>query len=95
MPAAGSVLLIYWAAVSVLSAAVTAIDKWKARHHRRRIRERTLFLLAAIGGALSMLLTMLLVRHKTRKARFMVGIPLLMLCHLLLIAALVWFGVLS
>jgi uncharacterized membrane protein YsdA (DUF1294 family) len=57
---------------------VTAWDKRCARRREWRVPENTLFFIAFVGGAAAMLLTMLLVRHKTRHARFMVGLPLVL-----------------
>ena len=57
------------------AAAVTALDKSRAKRHLWRVPERTLLLLAALGGSPAMLLTMLLIRHKTRRPKFMAGIP--------------------
>lgn len=71
--------LIYFAAVSVGSVLITVLDKIAARRHAWRIPERTLLLLGALGGAPAMLLTMLLIRHKTRHLKFMLGLPLLIL----------------
>ncbi len=71
--------LIYSAAVSVGSVLITVLDKIAARRHAWRIPERTLLLLGALGGAPAMLLTMLLIRHKTRHLKFMLGLPLLIL----------------
>ena len=42
---------------------------------RLRVPEGRLLLLSALGGSVAMLLTMLLIRHKTKKTKFMVGIP--------------------
>ena len=71
--------LIYFAAVSVGSVLITVLDKIAARRRAWRIPERTLLLLGALGGAPAMLLTMLLIRHKTRHLKFMLGLPLLIL----------------
>ncbi len=71
--------LIYFAAVSVGSVLITVLDKIAAWRHAWRIPERTLLLLGALGGAPAMLLTMLLIRHKTRHLKFMLGLPLLIL----------------
>jgi uncharacterized membrane protein YsdA (DUF1294 family) len=41
------------------------------------VRERTLFILSALGGCVAMYLTMLFIRHKTMHKRFMIGLPLI------------------
>lgn len=69
--------LIYLIAISLVSCAVTASDKRRAEKNRRRIPEKTLFLLAAAGGSAAMLLTMNIIRHKTKHKRFMIGLPLI------------------
>ena len=69
----------YLAAVSLLSVIVAVADKIKARRGERRVPENTLMLLAALGGSAAMLVTMLLIRHKTRHIQFMLGIPIIMI----------------
>ena len=69
----------YLAAVSLLSVIAAVADKIKARRGERRVPENTLMLLAALGGSAAMLVTMLLIRHKTRHIRFMLGIPIIMI----------------
>ena len=72
--------VVYFAAISLVSVIVTAYDKIAAKKpKKRRIRESTLMLLAALGGALFMYLTMQLIRHKTRHLKFMAGLPLIIL----------------
>ena len=73
-------ILVYLAGISLLSAILTVTDKIRAqRKGARRIPESTLMLLAALGGSVSMLLTMCLIRHKTRHIKFMWGIPIILL----------------
>lgn len=64
---------------NVLAVFVTAFDKWAAKSRRFRVPENTLLLLAAVGGSGAMLLTMWLIRHKTRRAKFMLGLPAIIL----------------
>ena len=71
--------LVYFLAVSLITALITAIDKYKAKRGSFRISEATLFILAAIGGALGEYLTMRLIRHKTLHKRFMLGLPLIII----------------
>lgn len=70
--------LYYGGAISILSAVITAYDKLIAGGKRRRVPEQTLFLLALAGGAAAMYITMLLIRHKTKHKRFMLGLPLIL-----------------
>ena len=74
--------VVYLCAVSLLTAAVTAADKIRAKKHRRRISERTLMLLAVLGGSAAEWITMRLIRHKTLHAKFMIGLPLIFLLQL-------------
>lgn len=46
-------------------------DKRQARRSRRRVRERTLYLLALSGGAIGAVAGILFFRHKTRKTSFL------------------------
>ena len=82
-------LIIYLAVVSVIAVTLTVSDKRRARAHRYRISEFTLMLFAALGGSVAMLLTMLVIRHKTRHAKFMIGIPVIIVLQLALAFA-VW-----
>jgi uncharacterized membrane protein YsdA (DUF1294 family) len=79
----------YLIMINLVSAAATISDKRRARNRMRRVSENTLLLLAALGGSPAMLLTMLLIRHKTRHLKFMLGIPVIMLLQ----AAALWFAV--
>ncbi|MGM9683249.1 MAG: DUF1294 domain-containing protein [Eubacteriales bacterium] len=73
-------VLIYLAAISLVSVIVCCYDKIAAKRlPKHRTRESTLLLLSALGGSVAMLLTMLVIRHKTKHIKFMVGIPLIIL----------------
>ena len=81
-----SVLLLYWALFSVLGAGLAAYDKIAAKVlPKKRVPEKTLLAVAFAGGAEAMYLTMLLIRHKTRHRKFMVGLPVMIGLHLLLV----------
>ena len=70
-------IIIWLAAVSGLAVILTLHDKRAARRGARRVPERTLLLVCALGGSAAMLATMRIIRHKTRHAKFMVGIPVM------------------
>jgi uncharacterized membrane protein YsdA (DUF1294 family) len=70
-----------WAAFGVMNLitfAVYAYDKHIARQNRgkRRVPERTLILLAFLGGCVGAALGMVLCRHKTKHAKFLILVPL-------------------
>ncbi len=54
----------------------------------QRVPERVLLLVCAFGGSAAMLAAMRVIRHKTKHAKFMVGIPVM-------IAAQIAFGVVT
>jgi uncharacterized membrane protein YsdA (DUF1294 family) len=63
------------------------IDKYKAKNECYRIPEKTL-LLGALFGPFGAYIGMRLFRHKTRKPKFSIGVPLLILLHVVLLT---WF----
>ena len=78
---------IYLAVVSVIAVIITILDKLKAKLHFWRVPEAVLLGWSAIGGSVAMLITMLLIRHKTKHAKFMIGIPLIILLQIAAIVA--------
>ena len=76
------ILLGYLLAISVISIIVCIYDKIAAKHNpKHRTREATLLLLSALGGSIAMFTTMLIIRHKTKHVKFMLGIPLIMIAQ--------------
>jgi uncharacterized membrane protein YsdA (DUF1294 family) len=65
------VVAALFAVVNLVAAGAVVADKCRAGRHRRRIRERTLFLLAALGPA-GAIVAFHAMRHKTRKPQFLV-----------------------
>lgn len=59
-------------------------DKARARKNKWRIPEATLLTLALLGGSLGTLAGMYILHHKTRKAKFSLGVPCILLLQLLL-----------
>ena len=92
--------MIYWitaawcALLSITGFVMCALDKPYAKQGRRRIRERTLFLVAALGGSPGVWAGMYTFRHKTKHMSFVLGIPAILLGQIALIILLVYFKVL-
>ena len=79
-------LLIIYLCFSVLAVCLTAYDKYASVKKRFRVPEKTLFLTALFGGSLAMYITMLVIRHKTKHKRFMIGLPVIALAQAVLLA---------
>lgn len=77
-------VLIYLAVISAVSVFITVFDKIAAKKGMYRISERALLTAAAMGGSVAMYLTMLLIRHKTKHLKFMLGIPAIIVLQILL-----------
>ncbi len=75
---------MWFVVINIIGYVVMSEDKNKARKRRERVPEKTLFLLAAMGGALGVLIAMYRKRHKTRHMSFRIGIPLLLLLNIFL-----------
>ncbi len=77
---------IYLLIINVAGLLFMLADKRKAIRHAWRIPEATLMGIAAIGGSLGCLLGIYLFRHKTRHKKFTIGVPALLVLHLVLLA---------
>lgn len=78
-------LVLWFVVINAIGYLIMSEDKRRAQSKRRdRIPEKTLFLIAAIGGALGVLIGMYRKRHKTRHASFRLGIPLLLFLNAVL-----------
>lgn len=82
---------IYIAVISFISFSVTCYDKIAAKiAPGHRTPESVLLTLSILGGSVIMLITMLIIRHKTKHPKFMIGIPVIIVLQLSLTVG-VWF----
>jgi uncharacterized membrane protein YsdA (DUF1294 family) len=70
LPLLTQLLLFYFTAINLIAFVIYGIDKAKSRNNSRRYSEKTLWLLAFVGGSLGSLLAMKIFRHKTKKISF-------------------------
>ena len=74
---------IYLVVISVLAVIFTCYDKIAAKKRPGgRVPEATLLFIALLGGSTAMYIAMRAIRHKTQHAKFMIGIPVIMLLQL-------------
>lgn len=81
-------LAIYLLFISIVALVLMGYDKHQAKHDGWRVRERTLFLSALLGGSPGAILGMRLFRHKTKHWYFKIGMPLILLVQLVFC---IWF----
>ena len=73
--------MVYILFINIITFAAYGIDKQRAVKQRYRISEATLLGLAFIGGSIGALAGMYVFHHKTRKPKFKIGVPLILLLH--------------
>ena len=85
------ILLIYLLVINVAGFLLMGIDKLRAKKQVWRVPEKTLFLLAVIGGSIGTNLGMYVFRHKTKHWYFVIGMPLILIAQVALVVWLVFF----
>lgn len=78
------VLLVYLLIINIFTFLLYGADKYKARRGEWRIKEAVLLGLAAIGGSPAAWIAMYMFHHKTRKPKFYIGVPALLVVQVLL-----------
>ncbi|CEH35024.1 DUF1294 domain-containing protein [Romboutsia lituseburensis] len=76
---------IYILIINLIGFLFMYIDKKRAINHQFRISENTLLLLSILGGSIGSFIGMYKFRHKTKKKKFTVGIPLIFIIESFLI----------
>lgn len=78
-------LIKYYIVLNFLGFILFGMDKIKAKKKKKRISEKTLFVVSLLGGAIGSYFGMKIFHHKTRKKAFQIGIPFLVCIHLFFI----------
>ena len=76
-------ILIYLVAINLITFVTMYVDKKKAKWGKWRIKESTLFTLVFLGGGIGGIAGMYLFRHKTKKTRFVIGFPLILITEVI------------
>lgn len=71
-------LLLYWVLINTVGILAMFSDKQRAVRHNWRIPERTLFLIALLGGSVGSIIGMWTFRHKIRHWYFVLGMPIIL-----------------
>ena len=85
-----TIFLSYLVLANLVAFAMYGIDKRRAIKNKWRIPEKRLLLAALFGGAPGALWGMILFHHKTKKAKFLLTVPVLFILEVVLFSWLFW-----
>lgn len=76
------IIIAYLLLINLAGFILMGLDKRRAVRHMWRIPERTLFIVALLGGSVGSILGMSAFRHKTKHKRFVFGMPAILILQL-------------
>ena len=82
-------ILLYFLIINVVGFLAMGIDKFKAKKDLWRIPEGTLMSLCLLGGGIGTIAGMYVFRHKTKKLKFTIGMPTILVAEIVGIVYLV------
>jgi uncharacterized membrane protein YsdA (DUF1294 family) len=82
-------IILYIVIINLLGFFAMGIDKWKAKRGKWRIPEDTLFMFTILGGGLGTTAGIYAFRHKTKKKKFTIGMPVIFILEVILIVYLI------
>ncbi len=77
-------VIIYLILINLIGFFVMWLDKRKAKKGKWRIPENTLFLITLLGGGIGTIAGMYTFRHKTKKLKFTIGLPAILILEIIL-----------
>lgn len=77
-------VVLYLVLINLVGIAAMALDKFKAQKGYWRIPEGTLFSITLLGGGIGTIVGMYLFRHKTKKLKFTIGLPSILISEIFL-----------
>lgn len=79
-------IIAYVIIINIIGLLSMFIDKYHAIKNKWRIPEKTLFLIAILGGSIGSNIGMRLFRHKTKHWYFVFGMPAILIIQLVIIS---------
>ena len=80
------IIIAYVLIINIIGFFSMLIDKRRAINNKWRIPEKTLFLIAILGGSIGSIFGMRLFRHKTKHWYFVLGMPIILIIQLVIIS---------
>ena len=78
-------IVLYFFIINLVGFLAMGIDKYKAQKDLWRIPEGSLNTIALIGGSIGAIIGMKCFRHKTKKLKFSVGLPTILISEVALV----------
>ncbi len=75
-------ILLYLFVINIIGFLAMGIDKFKAQKGWWRIPEATLMTLCLLGGGIGTITGMYTFRHKTKKMKFTIGMPTILIAEI-------------
>ena len=84
-------IIIYLIIINLIGFYMMWSDKRRAKWGKWRIPENTLFMVTALGGGIGTIAGMYTFRHKTKKLKFTIVLPAILILEIILCIYLNWF----
>ena len=84
-------IIIYLIVINLIGFYMMWSDKRRAKWGKWRIPEQTLFIVTALGGGIGTIVGMYTFRHKTKKMKFTIGLPTILILEIILAVYLIFF----
>lgn len=78
-------IIIYIIAINLFGLFIMFYDKRKAQKGQWRIKEGTIMIVTLLGGGIGTIAGMYIFRHKTKKLKFTIGLPTILITEIVLI----------
>jgi len=78
-------IIVYLLIINLIGLLIMYIDKRKAKKGSWRIPEKTLLIIALLGGSIGTMVGMHWFRHKTKKLKFTIGFPTILITEIIFI----------
>lgn len=84
-------IILYVLIINLIGFLIMGLDKFKAKKGFWRTPEKTIFTITLLGGGIGTVTGMYLLRHKTKKMKFTIGLPTILISEIFLIIYFVFF----
>lgn len=88
-------VILYIVLINIVGFGMMALDKFKAQKGYWRTPEKSIFTVTLLGGGFGTIAGMYAFRHKTKKLKFTIGLPTILISEIALIIYLLYKGYLQ